>query len=192
MGRWRIAAVTRLATFSRTNIRGRTSETSRKYSKMAFPRGSLSAARLPPVEKLWHGGPPTIRSTSRAPVARKSSSALRSATSDSRTVIRGLFRRIVMQNFGSISTASDGCHPASSKPRSSPMAPEKKDHTVGVPLRLRATFTSYPQTLVQNGTPRRHRRASRSPCLPCGPCRRPSRRPWSQPRPGRRRRRPRP
>lgn len=48
------------------------------------------------------------------------------------------------------------------------------------------------QTLVQNGTPQRHRRASHSPCLPCGPCRRPSRRPWSRLRPGRRRRRPRP
>lgn len=53
-------------------------------------------------------------------------------------------------------------------------------------------LTSSRQTLVQNGTPRRHRRASHSPCLPCGPCRRPSRQPWSRLRPGRRRRRPQP
>jgi len=31
---------------------------------MRLPRGSLSPARLPPGEKLWQGGPPTIRKTS--------------------------------------------------------------------------------------------------------------------------------
>ncbi len=150
----------RFATFSRTNARGRTSAIRRRYSNMRFPRGSLRAARPPPVQNDWHGGPPTIKSTSRAPPASRRASAVSALTSP--RITRRAQRLVVRvaQDVESISTASRGFRPTLSKPRSRPPAPEKKDQ-------MRAT-SSWSATLTPRASWRAVQAAITCQTIPTG------------------------